>query len=62
VLLNRWPKAHVLLVGCAGALNPALKVGDVVIASHATSWPAQGEIFSPESTTPGAVAETPKQA
>jgi len=57
VLLNRWPKAHVLLVGCAGALNPALKVGDVVIASHATSWPAQGEIFSPDQQLLGAVAE-----
>jgi len=58
VLLDRWPKAHVLLVGCAGALNPALKVGDVVLASLATSWPVQGEIVSPDIQILGAVAES----
>jgi adenosylhomocysteine nucleosidase len=40
-LLDSLPNVRVLLVGIAGAVNPALDVGDVVIASRAVSWPEQ---------------------
>jgi len=42
-LLDSLPHARVLLVGTAGAVNPALDIGDVVVASRAVSWPWQGQ-------------------
>ena len=38
-ILDGQPHARVLLVGAAGGLNPALQLGDVVVASRAVSWP-----------------------
>ncbi len=46
-LLAHWPRARVLLVGIAGALDSSLRVGDVIVAGRAVAWP------NPDSVTPG---------
>lgn len=58
-LLDRWPGARVLLVGLAGALNPELRVGDVVVASQALSWPHEPEPALGQRVPLGATGGTP---
>jgi adenosylhomocysteine nucleosidase len=43
VLLDNLPNVRVLVVGVAGALNPALAIGDVVVASREVSWARQDQ-------------------
>jgi nucleoside phosphorylase len=58
-LLDRFPSARVLLVGTAGALNPSLENGDVVVASRAVSWPRQEQEFLTLAPVLGATGKAP---
>lgn len=58
-LLDRFPSAWVLLMGTAGALNPTLENGDVVVASRAVSWPRQDQEFLTSAPVLGATGKAP---
>jgi adenosylhomocysteine nucleosidase len=60
-LLDSLPDARVLLVGVAGALNPALETGDVVVANQAVSWPRWDQGPSGSAPVLGAIGVMPGQ-
>lgn len=37
-ILDEYPHSEVLFLGTAGALNPVIKIGDVVVANRPISW------------------------
>jgi len=57
-LLDQWQMARILNVGLAGALNPILNVGDVVVTSRSMSWKSTDESFHPGRLILGARANS----